>query len=157
MRIVTVMVVILLGVAAIACASAQRGLSAPRITVQSLEPLSSRSGQTRFRVRLMVDNQNTEPLRIRGIEFKLRLADQGIVDGSAAAPMTIEALDRQTVTLDVGSEILSSLSQLMLFVQGPENALPYEIYGEVYLARRGRQPLTFSASGEVPLVMTGER
>jgi len=157
MRIVTVIVVAVLGLVAIGCASAQRGLSAPRITVQSLEPLSSSGGQTRFRVSLLVDNQNTEPLRIRGIEFKLRLADQGIIDGSAAAPMTIEALDRRTVTLDLGSEILSSLSRLMAFVQGPENALPYEIYGEVYLERRSRQPLQFNTRGQVPLVMTGER
>lgn len=157
MRIVTLMVVALLGVAASGCASAQRGLSAPRITVQNLEPLPSRGGQTRFRVSLLVDNQNTEPLRIRGIEFKLRLADQGIIDGSAAVPMTIEALDRQTVTLELGSEILSSLSRLMSFVQGPENTLPYDIYGEVYLERRSRQPLRFSGSGQVPLVMTGER
>jgi hypothetical protein len=71
--------------------------------------------------------------------------------------MTVEALDRRTVTLEVGSEILSSLSRLLSFVQGPENALPYEIYGEVYLDRRGRQPLRFSANGQVPLVMTGER
>ena len=157
MRIVTAIVVTLLGVAAIGCAAAQRGLSAPRITVQSLEPLPSSGGQTRFRVSLLVDNQNTEPLRIRGIEFKMRLADQGIIDGNAAVPMTIEALDRQTVTLELGSEILSSLSRLMSFVQGPENALPYEIYGEVYLDRRSRQPLQFSTRGQVPLVMTGER
>ena len=60
-------------------------------------------------------------------------------------PLTIEALDRQTVTLDLGSEIVSSLSRLLSFVQGPENALPYEIYGTVTLARRRPDPLRFSA------------
>ena len=59
--------------------------------------------------------------------------------------MTIEALDQQTVTLELGSEIVSSLSRLMSFVQGPENTLPYEIYGKVTLDRRGREPLQFSA------------
>jgi LEA14-like dessication related protein len=157
MRILALLVVTVLSFAAVGSASAQRGVSAPRITVQSLEPLPSSAGQTRFRVSLLVDNQNTEPLRIRGIEFKLRLADQGIIDGSAAAPMTIEALDQRTVMLDLGSEILSSMSRLMSFVQGPENALVYEIYGEVYLQRRGRPPLQFSSRGAVPLVMTGER
>jgi hypothetical protein len=52
---------------------------------------------------------------------------------------------------------MSSLSRLMSFVQGPENALPYEIYGEIYLERRGREPLRFSTSGQVPLVMTSQR
>jgi LEA14-like dessication related protein len=155
MRIVTIIVMTLLGLAAIACASAQRGIVAPRIAVQSLEPLPSAGGQTRFRMRLLVDNQNTDPLRIRGIEFKLRLADQGIIDGSAATPMTIEALDQHTVTLELGSDILSSWSRLTGFVQGPANTLPYQIYGEVYLDRRGREPLRFVANGEVPIVMTG--
>ena len=157
MRVVTAIVVTLLGVVAIGCASAQRGLSAPRVTVQSLEPLPASGGETRFRARLLIDNQNTDPLKIRGIEFKLRLADQGIIDGSVAVPLTIEALDQRTVTLELGSEMLSSLSRLMSFVQGPENTLPYDIYGEVYLDRRNRQPLVFSAQGQVPLVMTGER
>jgi hypothetical protein len=157
MRIVTVLLVAFLGTVAIGCASAQRGLSAPRVTVQSLEPLPSIGGQTRFRVQLMVDNMNTDPLRVRGIEFKLRLADQGIIDGSAAVPMTIEALDRKTLTLELGSEIVSSLSRLMSFVQGPENTLPYEIYGEVYLERRRLDALQFNTSGQVPLVMTGQR
>lgn len=157
MRIVSVGLAVLVGFATIGCASAQRGLAAPRITVQTLEPLPSSGAQTRFRVRLLVDNQNTDPLKIRGIEFKLRLADQGIIDGSAAVPLTVEALDRQVVTLELGSEILSSLSRLLSFVQGPENTLPYEIYGDVYLERRGRKPLTFVTQGQVPLVMTGER
>jgi LEA14-like dessication related protein len=155
MRIVTIVGLALLGIVAIGCASAQRGITAPRIAVQSIEPLPSVGGQTRFRMRLLVDNQNTDALRIRGIEFKLRLADQGIIDGSAATPMTIEALDQKTVTLELGSDILSSWSRLTSFVQGPENSLPYQIYGEVYLDRRGREPLRFIANGQVPLMMTG--
>ena len=51
--------------------------------MQNLEPLPSSGGETRFRVDLLVDNLNTEPLKIKGIEFKLRLADQGIIDGNA--------------------------------------------------------------------------
>ena len=62
MRILTVVVVAMLGVTSIGCASAQRGLTPPRITVQNLEPLPSGAGQTRFRVELLVDNPNTEPL-----------------------------------------------------------------------------------------------
>src|SRR5262245_33407995 len=157
MRIVTVIIVVLLGVATIACASAQRGLVAPRIAVQNLEPLPPSGGQTRFRVTLLIDNQNTDALRIRGVEFKLRLADQGIIDGSAATPMTVEALDQKTVTLELGSDILSSWSRLMSFVQGGENTLPYEMYGEVYLDKRRREPLRFVANGQVPIVMTGSR
>lgn len=157
MRIVTALVAIgLLGGVPLGCSHAQRGVTAPRITVQNVEPLASSAGQQRFRVGLLIDNVNTEPLEIRSIEFKLRLADQGIIDGTTGA-MTIEALDRQAVTLEVGSEIVSSLSRLLSFVQGPGNTLPYELHGIVNLGRRFREPLPFDTRGQVPLVMTGER
>lgn len=157
MRIATAFVAAaLLTVAVPGCSSAQRGMMPPRITVQNLMPLSDGGGQ-RFRVSVIVDNPNTEPLSIRAFEFQLRLADQGILDGRSDVPLTIEALDRQTVTLDLSSDIVSSLSRLLSFVQGPENTLPYEIYGTVTLDRRLRDPLRFSAQGRVPLVMTGER
>jgi hypothetical protein len=157
MRIATALLAAALAtVAAPGCSSAQRGMIPPRVTVQSLMPLSEPGGQ-RFRVSLVVDNPNTEPLSIRALEFQLRLADQGILDGRSDAPLTIEALDRETVTLDLSSDIVSSLSRLLSFVQGPENALPYQIDGTVTLARRRPDPLRFSAQGRVPLVMTGER
>jgi hypothetical protein len=98
---------------------------------------------------------NTEPLRLRGIEFKLRLADQGIIDGGIGA-LTIEALDQQSVTLELGSEILSSLSRLMSFVQGPET-LPYEIYGKVTFVRGRIDPMDFASRGHVPLVLPSAR
>lgn len=137
-------------------AHAQRGVAPPRITVASVEPLPSLAGQQRFRIALVVDNMNTEPLKLRGVEFKLRLADEGIIDG-ATGPLAVDALDRLTVTLELGSEIMSSLSRLLAFVQGPENALPYQIYGTIYPERRFREPQRFSASGQVPLVMAERR
>jgi hypothetical protein len=150
-----ILAIVVLGGFALERSHAQRGIVAPRVTVQNVEPLPGRAGQQRFRVALLVDNTNTDPLRLRAIDFKLRLADQGIIDGRTG-PLVIEALDQQTVTLEVGSEIVSSVSRLLSFVQGPANTLPYEIYGTVELDRRFREPLPFSANGEVPLVMTGE-
>ena len=84
-----------------------------------------------------------------------RLADQGIVDG-AIGELTLEALDQSTLDLTLGSDIVSSLSRLLAFVEGPDNTLPYEIYGVVTLDRRLRQ-LPFSARGLVPLAAAAER
>jgi hypothetical protein len=99
---------------------------------------------------------NTEPLKMRGIEFSLRLAHQGIIDGSIPA-MTVEALDQQLVTLDLGSEIISSVSQLLSFVDGPENTLPYEIICKVTFERGRIDPVNFAAEGRVPLVLPSGR
>jgi LEA14-like dessication related protein len=106
---------------------------------------------------LIVDNPNTEPILVHNLEFTLRLADQGILDGAYAAPLTVPALDRQTITLELQSEIISSLSRLLSFVQGPENALPYELLGRVTLDRARSEPVAFGARGQVPLATTAER
>jgi LEA14-like dessication related protein len=107
-------------------------------------------------VQLLIDNPNTEPMRVRGIDFKLRLADEGIVDGQASGDLLVEALDQQTLELEVGSDIVSSLSRLLAFVEGPDNTLTYEIYGIVTVDRRLRQ-LQFSSRGQVPLVTPAAR
>lgn len=157
MRVVAAFItVVVLSSAPLACSFAQRGLVPPRVTVQSLEPLPSSGAVQRFRAVVLVDNMNTEQLRLKGIEFKLYLADQGIIDGGIGA-LTIEGLHQETVTLELGSEIVSSVSRLLSFVQGPENTLPYEIYGKVTFTRGRIDPLNFRGEGHVPLVMTGER
>ena len=156
MRIVMALIAVALVSAGPASSFAQRGMVPPRVTVQSLEPLPAAGTEQRFRAVLLVDNLNTEPLKLRGIEFSLRLAHLGILDGRIPA-MTVEALDRQLVTLELGSEIIASVSQLLSFVQGPENALPYEIVCKVTFERGRIDPLNFSAEGRVPLVMSDER
>ena len=157
MRFVAVCLIVVLGVCAQqGCASANNDFAAPRITVQNLTALPATAGQSRFRVSVLVDNPNPEPLVIRDLEFKLRLADQGILDGHSTTALTVAALDRATLTLELRSEIISSVSRLLAFVQGPENALPYEIYGRVILDRALKEPLPFSASGQVPLAMSDE-
>jgi hypothetical protein len=139
------------------CGSAGSSVVPPRITLQSLEALPPSAGQTRFRAGLLIDNPTPEPMLIHYFEFQLRLADQGILDGVYAAPLTVQALDRQTITLELQSEIISSLSRLLSFVQGPENALPYELLGRITLGRARSEPIAIGSRGQVPLAMTGER
>ena len=156
MRIVMALIAVVVLGAGSGASLAQRGMVPPYVTVQSLEPLPAAGPEQRFRAVLRVDNMNTEPVKLRGIEFSLRLAHQGMLDGRIPA-MTVEALDQQIVTLELGSEIIASASQLMSFVQGPENLLPYEILCKVTFARGRIDPMNFTAEGRVPLVMAGAR
>lgn len=144
--------------AQLAIAAKKPPLVPPHITVQTVAALPSSSPQ-RFRVTLRIDNLNTEPVTIKAIDFKLKLASEGIVDGQSYVPMVVGALDQQNVTLELHSDIVSSLSRLQAFTRGPTNTLPYEIYGTVTLDRRpkvkGEMP--FKTSGDVPLTTIAER
>ena len=157
MRIVTAFIaVVLLGSAPIGTSLAQRGMAPPQVTVTSLELLPRAGGEQRFRAVFRVDNMNTEPLKLRGIEFSLRLAHQGLLDGRLPA-MTIEALDHQVVALDLRSDLIASASQLLAFVEGPDNTLPYEMVCKVTFERGKIDPVNFATEGAVPVVMTGFR
>lgn len=134
-------------------AAKRQALEPPQVTVQNIVALSSSTPQ-RFRITLRIDNVNTEPLPIRLIDFKLRLANEGIIDGRANQQLTVEALDQAEITLELGSDIVSSLTRLLSFVQGPESALPYEIYGRVTLNRRMLKELPFATQGVAPLAMS---
>jgi LEA14-like dessication related protein len=152
MRIVTVFIAATLLGAPFGASLAQRGLAPPHVAVISLEPLPRMGAEQRFRAVFRVDNMNTEPLKLRGIEFSLRLAHQGLLDGRLPA-MTIEALDQQVVTVELRSDLIASASQLLAFVEGPENTLPYEMVCKVTFERGKIDPVNFSTEGSVPVVM----
>jgi len=141
-----------------AMAARKPPLVPPQITVQAIAALPSSTPQ-RFRVTLRVDNLNTEAVTIKAIEFKLKLASEGIIDGDSYGLLVVGALEQQTVTLDLHSDIVSSLSRLQAFTRGPTNTLPYEIYGTVKLDRRPKvkAEVPFSSSGDVPLTTIPDR
>jgi len=153
----------IIGVLAVACSlqtfdsAAAPKIQPPTVAAASLTVLPAAGSKQRFRVALTIDNQNTEPVALAGLKFTMRLAGEGVLDGRSGAAFTVAALDRVTIEIDVESEIVSSLSRLMSYTQGPSNALPYEIFGTLYLNRRINNALPFSRSGEVPLATTATR
>ena len=105
---------------------------------------------------LLIDNQNPDPLPIKEIRFKLRITGQGVLTVRYSTPVTVEALDRQTLRIDVDGDVLSSVSQLRA-AAGPSNRLPYEIFGNITLDRAFQNTLPFTANGAVPLAAASER
>ncbi|HZF28113.1 MAG TPA: LEA type 2 family protein [Gammaproteobacteria bacterium] len=138
------------------CAPAPAATAAPRIRVINLRHLGATGKGQRFQVDLYVDNLDTEPLAIKEIRFTLRVAGEGQLSGTSQ-PVTVPALSQQTVQIQVESDTISSLSRLQGVLQGPANALPYEIFGNVILDRRFENRVPFTASGEVPLSTSAER
>jgi LEA14-like dessication related protein len=138
-------------VVAAGCAATPRSIETPRVEVVGLTALSSTAETQRFSVNLLLDNPNVEPLVIEELTFMLRLASEGRMNGRSTGPITIPALDRQTVRIDVESDIVSSLSRLLAVVQGSANTLPYELAGNLRLDRTFQNTLPFTFRGEVPL------
>jgi len=136
-------------------AAAKKQIVPPRISVALLAalPAASASAQ-RYRVGLLVDNQNTEPLFIGEIRFTLRIPGQGLLTGHSTSAMKIEALDRTTVTIDVPGDSLPSYSELRA-ASGPGDKLDYELYGNI-TASRGMRTTPIEAQGVLTLSKVSE-
>jgi hypothetical protein len=135
--------------------AAKPKLAPPRIVVASLAALPAVSASAqRYRVSLLVDNQNTEPLVLGEIRFTLRILGQGLLTAHSPSEMKIEALDRTTVTIDVPGDSLPSFSQLRA-ASGPGDKLDYELYGSITMSR-GMKTMPIQAQGVLTLSKASE-
>ena len=155
-RIRTALAAIGIVLSGVACAPTPRSIAIPRVEVAQLSALPAGANGQRYRVDLLVDNQNSEPLPIEEVRFTLRITGQGVLTGRYTTPVTVEALDRHTLRVDVDGDSLSSVSQLRT-AAGPGNALGYEIFGNITLDRAFQSILPFMANGTVPLAAASER
>ncbi len=132
------------------CAASPPSIAIPRIQATQLAPLQAGASGQRYRLSLLVDNQNPEPLPIKEVRFTMRITGQGVITARHAMLVTVEALDRQTLQVEVDGDVLPSLSQLRA-AAAPGNTLPYEIYGNITLDRAFQNTLPFTATGAVTL------
>jgi late embryogenesis abundant protein len=145
-----------LAVALLGGKSVRAAQAAPRIRVLNLRSLGPAGGGQRFELDLYIDNNDIDPIAIKEIRFTLRLAGEGQIQGKSQS-VTVPALTQQTIQVQVESDLISSLSRLQGLVQGKDNALPYEMFGNVIIDRRFENQLPFTASGLVPLSISAQR
>jgi hypothetical protein len=136
-------------------AAGKRQTAPPHIEVANLAALPAVSASAqRYRVSLLVDNQNTEPLFMGELRFTLRIIGQGLLTGRSPSEMKIEGLDRTTVLIDVPGDSLPSYSQLIAS-SGPGNKLDYELYGNITMSR-GMKTVPFQSQGVLTLTKVTE-
>jgi LEA14-like dessication related protein len=134
-----------------ACSSIPRRLTSPQVELVQLQLVQASFEGQRFDVSIMLSNPNAVAIPVRLVEFDVRLGGEGLLEGQSAAPFTLPANGSYSVDLEVFSNLVSSVSRLMSFAQGPSNALDYELRGRLTLDVAMREPLAFYRRGQVPL------
>jgi len=153
-RISTAVAVAAIGLSILqACSSLPRQLAPPQVELVEIRLLQAGFDGQRFAVRLLVQNPNPVPIPVRLVEFDVRLAGEGLLDGRSVAPFSLPAGGSQAVDVEIFSNLVSSATRLLSLVQGPNHTLDYEVQGELTLDVRMRDPLSFYRRGQVPLIL----
>lgn len=134
-----------------ACGSVPRQIAPPRVQMVSVSLLEATVDHQRFEVMLDVDNPNAFDIPIDGIEFSARLSGQGVLIGRSNEPATLPGGGTEMLRVELTTELVSSFASLLSVVQGPDNAIPYELSGSLRVASGIDRRVRFSGSGQVPL------
>jgi LEA14-like dessication related protein len=136
------------------CSGVPRSVAAPEVQLVSLSLLEATADGQRCRVGLLLENPNDVALPIRSVQFNARLGGEGILSGESLVPLELPARGRETLRVEILTDLVSSVSRLLAVVQGPDDGLVYELYGRLMLAGRPERAMPFSTSGTVPLTAT---
>ena len=133
------------------CALTKRNLEPPTVTLKGVTPESiGRDGQV-FRCRLLLENPNTEDLKVVGGRVTLELAG---VSAASARPMenfVLPGLDSKEVDMRVTMDLLAALPSVLRLVASGRTELEYTLKGYVDLDVRALGRLPFKSTGEVQL------
>lgn len=135
------------------CTGVSGPLAAPEVELVSLAVLDTRGDTQHFALTFLVSNSNAQTLEVREIRYSVRLAGQGYLNGRSLAPVALDPAGRQTVRVELETDSVASVNSLLSFVQGPDNALAYELTGDLVLGTRPERLLPFAYDGDVPLTM----
>ncbi len=141
-----------------ACSSVPRRLAALQVDLLDLSVLETGPDGQLFSLRLVLENPNPTEIPVVRLDFDIRLNGEGRLIGEYATPFTLPGQGSETLDVEVFSQLVSSVSRLMAFTEGQNNALSYEFHGELVLESSLREPLVVVRRGQVPLtVATGEQ
>jgi len=147
--------VVLSAITLAGCSTIPRGLAPIQPQLLSLDMVQEGFEGQSFDVELLLTNPNEADIPVRRLEFDVRLAGEGLLAGETAVPFTLPGQGRETVQIQIFSEIVSSVSRLMSLTQGPENTLSYELQGQLTLDVGLRDPVAIASRGQVPLTVRG--
>jgi len=114
-----------------ACATLGVPGEAPRITLIGLRPLDIQILEQRYRVRLRIQNPNDAPLRIRGMDFKLRVNGKRFADGVSNRVLEVPAFGEALLAVDVSSSLVRLFEQLRGLGDGAAPRWDYVISGRL--------------------------
>ena len=143
-----------LGCLLVGCAGVPLGADPPEVELVNLTLLEATSDKQRFALTFLISNPNEEPIPVLEIRYSVRLAGQGYLNGRSPTSATVSGASSQAVRVDLETDGVVSPSRLLSFVQGPDDALPYELSGDILIGGQPPRMLPFTFVGAAPFAIS---
>lgn len=122
----------------------------PKLSVVSLKMQSGDFFSQRLQVRMRVFNPNNRELPVKGITYRIELANAELGNGSTAAPFTVPAMGEVEFDMQVTANLAGALAKI-LSRRNSSEALDYRLVGDVNLASGFLRRIPFDERGSVKL------
>ena len=136
-----------------ACASMQRAISAPGVSLRNVEVSDLGFSKQTFLLSFDVTNPNPFPLPINHISYGVKLDNKQFANGQTDAAFTIAAQSDGEFAISVELDLLRTAPQLLYIVRdGTMRDLSYELSGKLGIDIPFVDPVSFKSTGEIRLL-----
>lgn len=149
-RSIAVFQFLLLGLAG--CASTEALVSAPQVTLSSVEMKSLSLRSQTFLLRFDVSNPNSFPLPVKSVRYHVRLGEHRFASGESKGNFAIPAASDGSFAISVDLNILQQTSQVTSLLRtGMSETVDYELQGSLVVDVPFAKPLAFTNSGVISI------
>jgi LEA14-like dessication related protein len=142
--------VALLATALAAGCASTLDLQAPEISVVSMKVQSADLFAQRLQVRLRVVNPNARELPVKGITYRIEVAETELANGETTTPFVVPANGEAEFDAALTANLASALAKY-LSRRGSQQDLDYRLTGEVALSSGFLRRIPFDERGSVKL------
>ena len=124
----------------------------PRLSIADVQLEGGDLWEQRLRVRLHVENPNSRPLPVKGLEYTLEVAGQQLARGASAASFIVPAMGESEFDTNVTTNLAGTL--LTLLGRGPDGlgrSVEYRLTGKVSLSEGLLRSIPFDERGSFRL------
>ena len=133
-----------------ACATLDRFVEKPRVTITNIEILPSNGLQPRFAIDLNIINTNAVGIPLSGLAYDISLNGHELFTGATSEVSEIPAYTEVPLRVEVGANLFESAAFLASLLSGSVDAVDYAINAKLKVGGITR-PFSISEKGNVSL------
>lgn len=150
MRLSMQLFTLIIAMSLASCATLDRFVEPPRVSVTNIEVLPAQGFQPRFAIYLNIVNPNPLPIPVTGLAYEINLNGYEVFNGATSEVPSIPAYEEVPLRVEVGTNLLQSVGFISGLINGQFETLDYSIDSQIKVSGITR-PFAVSESGQVSL------